>query len=331
MGTYEIFIESWRFAVARFYIYPKDNELETNMGRGEDMTQNPIFKGVATALITPMNADGVDYAKFGELIEWQIKEGINALVIAGTTGEGSTLSDAEHREVLKFAIEKAAGRTKMIAGTGSNDTAYAISLTKFACDLGYDGLLVVTPYYNKTTQKGLIAMFTAIADVASKPVILYNVPSRTGINIEPATYAALMDHPNIAAIKEANGNISKIVEAFSLVGDKLDIYSGNDDQIVPILSMGGTGVISVLSNLAPKQTMEICSRCFAGDYAGAAKLQTEYLDLINALFCEVNPIPVKSAMAALGFCDDYVRLPLISMEAEHKAKLLSAMKQHGII
>lgn len=295
------------------------------------MTQNPIFKGVATALITPMNSAGVDYARFGELIEWQISEGINALVIAGTTGEGSTLSDAEHREVLRFAFEKAAGRTKMIAGTGSNDTAYAISLTKFACEIGYDGLLVVTPYYNKTTQKGLIAMFKAIADASTKPVILYNVPSRTGVNIEPSTYAALMDYPNIAAIKEANGNISKIVETAGLIDGKLDMYSGNDDQIVPILAMGGSGVISVLSNVAPKQTMEICSRCFAGDYAGAAKLQTEYLDLINALFCEVNPIPVKAAMAALGYCDNYVRLPLIPMEADHEARLITAMKNHGII
>ena len=295
------------------------------------MTQNPIFKGVATALVTPMNANGVDYAKFGEIIEWQIQEGINALVIAGTTGEGSTLSDREHREVLKFAMEKAAGRTKMIAGTGSNDTAYAISLSKYACGLGYDALLLVTPYYNKTTQKGLIAMFRAIADASEKPVILYNVPSRTGVNIEPATYAALMDHPKIAAIKEANGNISKIVETAALVDGKLDIYSGNDDQIVPILSMGGTGVISVLSNIAPKQTMEICSKCFAGDYAGAAKLQTEYLDLINALFCEVNPIPVKAAAAAMGFGENYVRLPLVPMEPAHEEVLLAAMKKHGII
>lgn len=219
----------------------------------------------------------------------------------------------------------------MIAGTGSNDTAYAISLTKFACEIGYDGLLVVTPYYNKTTQKGLIAMFKAIADASTKPVILYNVPSRTGVNIEPSTYAALMDYPNIAAIKEANGNISKIVETAGLIDGKLDMYSGNDDQIVPILAMGGSGVISVLSNVVPKQTMEICSRCFAGDYAGAAKLQTEYLDLINALFCEVNPIPVKAAMAALGYCDNYVRLPLIPMEADHEARLIAAMKNHGII
>ncbi|MDO4939949.1 MAG: 4-hydroxy-tetrahydrodipicolinate synthase [Lachnospiraceae bacterium] len=295
------------------------------------MTKEPIFKGVATALVTPLTANGVDYAKFGEIIEWQIQEGINALVIAGTTGEGSTLSDAEHRDVLKFAIEKAAGRTKMIAGTGSNDTDYAISLSKFACELGYDGLLVVTPYYNKTTQKGLIAMFTAIADAVTKPVILYNVPSRTGVNIEPSTYAALADHPNIAAIKEANGNISKIVETAALAGDKLDIYSGNDDQIVPILAMGGKGVISVLSNVAPKQTMEICNRFFAGDCIGAAKIQTEYMDLINALFCEVNPIPVKAAVAAMGFGENYVRLPLIPMEKDHEEKLLAIMKKHGIL
>lgn len=295
------------------------------------MTQNPIFKGVGTALVTPMNSKGVDYDKFGKLIDWQIESGINALIIAGTTGEGSTLSDEEHREVLKYAIERAAGRTTMVAGTGSNDTAYAIDLTKYACELGYDAMLVVTPYYNKATQKGLVAMFKAIADVSTKPIILYNVPSRTGVNIEPATYAALAGYKNIVAIKEANGNISKIVEAVSLVGDKLDMYSGNDDQIVPILSMGGSGVISVLSNVAPKETMAICEKCFAGDYAGAAKLQTELLDLINLLFCEVNPIPVKAAMAALGWCENYVRLPLTVMEKEHEEKLIASMKKHGLM
>jgi len=295
------------------------------------MTQNPIFKGVGTAIITPMDANGVNYEQFGKLIDWQIEAGINALIIAGTTGEGSTLSDEEHREVLKFAIERAAGRTKMIAGTGSNDTAYAIDLTKYASELGYDGMLVVTPYYNKATQKGLIAMFKAIADASTKPIILYNVPSRTGVNIEPATYAALADYPQIAAIKEANGNISKIVETAGLVGDKLDMYSGNDDQIVPILAMGGSGVISVLSNVAPKETIAICEKCFAVDYAGAAKLQTELLDLINALFCEVNPIPVKAAMAALGWCENYVRLPLTPMEPDHEARLIAAMKNHGLL
>ena len=290
-----------------------------------------IFKGVATALVTPMTEAGVDYERFGKLIDWQIEQGINALVIAGTSGEGSTLDDAEHRQVLKFAYERIAGRVPAIAGTGSNDTAYAISLTKYACELGYDGLLVVTPYYNKTTQRGLVAMYKAIAEAAAKPVIVYNVPSRTGINIEPATYAELAKIPNIKAVKEANGNISKIVELFALVGDKLDIYSGNDDQIVPILAMGGKGVISVLSNVAPKETMQMCEKLFAGDVAGSAKLQTEYLDLINALFCEVNPIPVKAAVAAMGMCENYVRLPLTPMEEKNREKLVSIMKEHGII
>ena len=295
------------------------------------MTANPIFTGAATALITPLTAAGVDYDRFGKLIDWQIAEGIDALVIAGTTGEGSTLTDEEHRAVLKYAVERAAGRLPIIAGTGSNDTDYAISLTKFACDIGADAMLVVTPYYNKATQKGLIQMYTAIADASTKPLILYNVPSRTGVGIEPATYAALADHPMIAAIKEANGNISKIVETAALVGDKLDIYSGNDDQVTPILSLGGKGVISVLSNLMPKATSEMCHRWFRGDIAGSLKMQLDYLPLINALFCEVNPIPVKAAMAAMGWCENYLRLPLTTMEPEHAEKLYGLMRQQGLI
>ena len=295
------------------------------------MTANPIFRGAATALITPLTASGVDYDRFGKLIDWQLAQGIDALVIAGTTGEGSTLTDEEHRAVLKYAVERAAGRTPIIAGTGSNDTDYAISLTKFACDIGADAMLVVTPYYNKATQKGLIRMYTAIADASTKPLILYNVPSRTGVGIEPATYAALADHPMIAAIKEANGNISKIMETAALVGDKLDIYSGNDDQVTPILSVGGAGVISVLSNLMPRQTSEMCHRWFDGDIAGSLKMQLDYLPLINALFCEVNPIPVKAAMAAMGWCENYLRLPLTEMEPEHAEKLYALMRAHGLI
>ena len=295
------------------------------------MTKNPVFKGVATALITPLNEHGVDYESFGKLIDWQIEEGINALVIAGTTGEGSTLTDDEHREVLKYSVERTAGRVPVIAGTGSNDTAYAIELTQYACEVGCDAMLVVTPYYNKATQNGLVAMYQAIADASTKPLILYNVPSRTGCAIEPKTYEKLMDYPNIAGIKEANGDISKIVMTASLVGDKLDIYSGNDDQIVPILAMGGSGVISVLSNVAPKQTVQICDRFFAGDVAGAAKLQCEWLPLINALFSEVNPIPVKAAMAAMGFCENYVRLPLTPMEEAHEKVMLDLMKKYGLI
>ena len=294
------------------------------------MEKNHIFKGVATALVTPLNENGVDYPAFKRLIEWQIQEGINALVICGTTGEGSTLSDAEHRQVLQFALDTAAGRVPMIAGTGSNDTAYAIELTKYACRIGYDAMLVVTPYYNKATQKGLVAMYTAIADASTKPLIIYNVPSRTGVNIEPATYAKLADHPMIAAIKEANGNISKVVETATLVGDKLDIYSGNDDQIVPIMACGGLGVISVLSNVVPKETVELCNKFFAGDVAGAMEMQKKYLPLINALFCEVNPIPAKAAAAAMGFGETYLRLPLTPMEKDHEAVLLQCMRDVGV-
>ena len=294
------------------------------------MRTNSIFRGAATALITPMTETGVDYPALEKLINWQIDEGIDALVICGTTGESSTLTDEEHREVLRFSMEVAAGRVPMIAGTGSNDTAYAIDLTKYACELGYDGMLVVTPYYNKTTQKGLVAMFNAIADASTKPIILYNVPSRTGVNIEPATYLKLAEHPNIAAIKEASGNLSKIMETMALVGDKLDLYSGNDDQIVPLMAIGGQGVISVLSNVAPKETSEMCHKVFDGDMAGAMKMQLDYLPLINTLFCEVNPIPVKAAMAAMGWCEDILRLPLVPMEDAHRATLLAKMREMGI-
>ncbi|MGN1348623.1 MAG: 4-hydroxy-tetrahydrodipicolinate synthase [Acutalibacteraceae bacterium] len=294
------------------------------------MKKESLFKGVATALITPLNENGIDFENFGRTIDWQIEQGINALVICGTTGEGSTLSDEEHCAALEYAIKRAAGRTVMIAGTGSNDTAYAIELTKHACELGYDGMLLVTPYYNKATQKGLIRSFTAIADQSTKPCLLYNVPSRTGVNIEPETYAALAEHPMICGIKEANGNISKIVQTMSLVGDKLDLYSGNDDQIIPLLSVGGSGVISVLSNIMPKETVEMCDRYFAGDIKGALDMQLKYMPLINALFCEVNPIPVKAAMAAMGYCEDYVRLPLTPMEEDHKENMLKLMREQGL-
>ena len=294
------------------------------------MERKPIFTGAASALITPMTASGVDYENFRKLINWQIEEGIDALVIAGTSGEASTLTDEEHREVLKFAVEVVDGRVPVIAGTGSNDTDYAIDLTKYACEIGCDAMLVVTPYYNKATQKGLIKMFTAIADASTKPIILYNVPSRTGVNIEPATYAALADHPMIQGIKEANGQIDKITETMALCGDKLDLYSGNDDQIVPLMSVGGKGVISVLSNVLPKETSEMCHKFFNGDIKGAAEMQFKYFPLIKALFSEVNPIPAKAAMAAMGFCEDYVRLPLTSMEDATKAVLLDRMREAGL-
>ena len=293
--------------------------------------KNTIFEGVATALITPFDANGkIDYKKFAELVEFQINEGINALVVCGTTGEASTLTDDEHRDAISFVVKQTNGRVPVIAGTGSNDTEYAIGLTKHACEAGADAVLVVTPYYNKATQKGLIRMYTEIADASTKPVILYNVPSRTGVSIEPSTYVALADHPNIVAIKEANGNISKIAETVALVGDKLDIYSGNDDQIVPIMSLGGKGVISVLSNVLPAKTVEICDRFFNGDVKGSCKLQLELLPLINSLFCEVNPVPVKAAMAHMGYTENVLRSPLYPMEDANEQKLLKAMRDQGI-
>ncbi len=293
--------------------------------------KNTVFTGAATAIVTPLNKDGVDYEQFATLIEWQIKEGIDAIVVAGTTGEGSTLTDAEHKEVIRFCVEKVAGRVPVIAGTGSNDTAYAIELSKYACEVGADALLLVTPYYNKATQNGLIESFTAVADVCDKPCILYNVPGRTGCNLLPETVAKLAKHPRIVAIKEASGNLSQIAKLISLCGDEIDVYSGNDDQIVPIMALGGKGVISVLSNVAPKETVEMCRLMLNGDTASAAKLQLQYIELIDALFCEVNPIPVKAACAAMGYCDNYLRLPLTPMEPQNEQKLLAAMKRVGIL
>ena len=295
------------------------------------MKKHTVFRGAATALITPLTENGVDYEAFGRLIDWQIQQGIDALVIAGTTGEGATLTYQEHEECIRYAVERAVGRVPIIAGSGSNDTNRAVTLSKFSCRAGADALLVVTPYYNKATQKGLIASYTAIADAVDKPIIVYNVPSRTGLNIEPATYAQLAKHPNIVGIKEASGNISKIVETAMLVGDTMDIYSGNDDQVVPVLSMGGSGVISVLSNVMPAETHEMCKKFFDGDVAGSARMQMDLLPLINALFSEVNPIPVKAAMAAMGWCENVVRLPLTPMEEAHWAKLRALMEQHKLI
>ncbi len=294
------------------------------------MKKQTIFQGAATALITPLTPDGIDYGKFGALIEWQIASGIDGLVICGTTGESSTLTDAEHREAISFAVKTAAGRVPIIAGTGSNDTGYAIELTQFSSEAGADAVLVVTPYYNKATQNGLVKMYGAIADASKKPVILYNVPSRTGVNIEPSTYLALSEHPMIAAIKEANGNFSKIAETIALVGDKLDVYSGNDDQVVPLLSLGGKGVISVLSNLLPAETSQMCHLFFEGKTEQSAQMQLAYMPLIHALFSEVNPIPVKAAMAAMGYCENRLRLPLTPMEEAHYHVLLEEMKNAGI-
>ena len=289
-----------------------------------------IFEGMATALITPITENGIDFEAFAKLIDWQIEKGINGLVVCGTTGESSTLTDEEHREAIRFAVKQAAGRVPVIAGTGSNDTAYAIELTKEACAAGADEVLVLTPYYNKATQKGLIKMFTAIADASTVPVILYNVPSRTGVNIEPATVAELAKHPRISAIKDAGGNISKTAELISLCGDNIDVYSGNDDQVIPIMSLGGQGCISVLSIIMPKEAVEMCRLFKEGKTAEAAKMQIDLLPLINALFSEVNPIPVKAAMAAMGFCDDYLRLPLTPMEDGNREKLYSLMRKNGL-
>ncbi len=292
--------------------------------------KNTVFEGAATAVVTPMTKDGVDYATYEKILEWQIAQGIDAIVAAGTTGEGSTLTDEEHRELLKFTVDKVAGRVPVIAGTGSNDIAYAIDLTKYACEIGADAMLLVTPYYNKATQAGLIKSFQAVADASTKPCILYNVPSRTGCNLTPESCAVLADHPNICGIKEASGNISQIAKLAQLVGDKIAIYSGNDDQIVPVLSLGGKGVISVLSNILPAETSEMCHAYMRGEVEKSRKMQLEYLDLVDALFCEVNPIPVKAAMAAIGYGENYLRLPLTPMEEKNEKKLLELMVKAGL-
>ena len=289
-----------------------------------------VFTGAATAIITPLTPDGIDFERFGAMIDWQVASGIDAIVAVGTTGEGSTLTDDEHRAAIKFCVDRVAGRVPVIAGTGSNDTDYAIELSRYASDVGADAMLLVTPYYNKATQKGMALSFRAVADAIDKPCILYNVPGRTGCNLLPATAAALAEHPNIVAIKEASGNISQIAQLAALVGDKMDIYSGNDDQIVPVLSLGGTGVISVLSNILPAETSDMCHRYFRGDVAGARDLQLKYLDLVDLLFCEVNPIPAKAACAAMGWCEDYLRLPLTPMEDANKQKLIAEMRRLGI-
>lgn len=293
--------------------------------------KKPVFTGAATAIVTPLTKDGIDYEQFGRLIEWQISEGISAIVSVGTTGEGSTLSDSEHKEAIKFCVEKVAGRVPVIAGTGSNDTAYAIELTKYACEVGADAMLLVTPYYNKATQRGLIESFKATADASTKPCILYNVPSRTGCNLLPKSVAELADHPNIAGIKEACGDISQVAELCALVGDKIAVYSGNDDQIIPVLSLGGQGVISVLSNIMPKATQKMCDDYMSGNVEAARKTQLSLLPLINSLFCEVNPIPVKAAVAAMGYCENYLRLPLTPMEKDHEEHLLALMKEQNLI
>ena len=290
-----------------------------------------VFRGAGVAIITPFTETGVNYPELGRIIDDQIAGGTDAIIITGTTGESATMTDAEHREAIRFAVEKVAGRIPVVAGTGSNETSYAIELSKYAEQVGADALLLVTPYYNKCTQNGLIAHYTAIADSVNIPAILYTAPSRTGVSIKTETYVALAKHPRIVAVKEASGDLSAILRLRAAVGDELAVYSGNDDQIVPILSLGGAGVISVLSNVAPQVTHDICQHYFDGNVAEAARLQIAYADLIDALFCEVNPIPVKTAMRRLGYETGPLRMPLSEMEPARAAPLDAALRAHNLL
>ena len=292
---------------------------------------NEIFKGAGVAIVTPFTEDGVNFDELGRIIEDQITGGTDSIVITGTSGESATMSDEEHRAAIKYAVDKVAGRIPVIAGTGSNETAYAVELSKYAESVGADALLVVTPYYNKATQKGLIKHFTTIADSVNVPIVLYNVPSRTGVNITVSTFKELSQHPNIKAVKAASGNMSQIMRVRAACGDDLDIYSGNDDQIVPILSLGGKGVISVLSNVAPRQTHEIAASYLEGDVKKSCRLQLEAIELIDALFCEVNPIPVKTALNLMGKEVGPLRGPLCEMEEKNVERLKAAMKNYGIL
>ena len=289
-----------------------------------------IYTGTATALVTPFTATGVDYEALGRLIEFQIQSGINALVPMGTTGENPTVSDKETLEVIRFTVEKVAGRVPVIAGTGTNCTAHVIENTKKACEAGVDAVLVVTPYYNKATQSGLVAHFTAVADEADVPVVLYNVPGRTGCNIQPKTLAELAKHPNIVALKEASGNMAQFMDMLQLCGDEIDIYSGEDGLTVPMMAMGAKGTISVLSNVVPAKTVEMTNAALAGDFETAKKLQLEVLPLVNALFSQVNPIPAKAAVSAMGYGEEILRLPLTPMEEPMRSVLFEEMRKLGV-
>lgn len=290
-----------------------------------------VFEGAATALITPMKNGEVDYEAFGKLIDSQIAGGIDALVVCGTTGEAATLTDEEHKDCIRFAVEKTAGRVPVIAGTGSNDTAYANELSKYACEAEADALLLVTPYYNKTSPRGLIKNFLSTAEACDKPIILYNVPSRTGMNMGLPVLRELAKHERIVGIKEASGNLSQVAEIAAELSDDLAIYSGNDDQIVPIMSLGGRGVISVLSNIMPKETHDICELFALGNIAASRELQLRLLHLINNLFIETNPIPVKAACALMGMCTEEIRLPLCEMDDGNFEKLKASMRREGLI
>lgn len=291
-----------------------------------------IFTGAGVAVVTPFNKDeSINYDRLDELIDYHCSHGTDSIIICGTTGESATMTEEEHIECVKFTIDRAKGRIPVIAGTGSNCTRTAIDMSKEAADYGADGLLLVTPYYNKATQSGLIAHYTAVAKEAKAPIIMYSVSSRTGCNIEPATVAALVkDVENIVGIKEASGNISQVAKIMEMTDGKVDLYSGNDDQIVPLLSLGGIGVISVLSNVAPQETHDICEKFFKGDIAGSRKLQLRALPLVEQLFCEVNPIPVKRAMALMGMDCGPLRMPLTQISAEHEKALSKAMRDFGI-
>ena len=292
-----------------------------------------VFKGAGVAIVTPMKANGeVNYEKFAELIEFQIENGTDAIIVCGTTGESSTLSHEEHLDVIKYCAEKVAGRVPVVAGTGSNCTETAVYLSQEAEKYGVDGLLLVSPYYNKATQNGLYTHFKTVADSVKIPVILYNVPSRTGCNILPETVVRLCnDVENIVGVKEASGNISQIAKLAAKANGKVDIYSGNDDQIVPVLSLGGIGVISVLSNVAPRETHDICAKYFEGDVKGSLELQLRAMDLCDALFCEVNPIPAKAAVSAMGFGNEFVRMPLSLMEPANRQRLFNEMRKLGVL
>lgn len=292
--------------------------------------KNTIFTGMATAIITPMTASGIDYDALGRLIEFQITSGINALVVMGTTGENATIEPEDQYAVIRYTVEKVAHRVPVIAGTGTNNTAHVIANTRAACEAGADAVLVVTPYYNKATQSGLIAHFTAVADVSTVPVILYNVPGRTGCNLLPKTVAALAQHPMIAAIKEATGNMAQMVEIMALCGDKIDVYSGEDALTVPMMAMGAKGTISVLSNVVPAQAVAMTDACIAGDFATAARWQCRLLPLTNALFSQVNPIPVKAALSAMGYGEEHLRLPLTPMEEPYRGAMLEEMRKLGV-
>lgn len=294
--------------------------------------KNTIFTGAGIAIVTPFYDDGsINYDRLGEMIDHQIENHTDAIIICGTTGEASTMTDEEHLECIKFAVKRTAGRVPVIAGTGSNDTKYAVELSKEAEAAGADALLLVTPYYNKTTQKGLILHFNTIADAVNIPIVLYNIPGRTGMNMEVSTVKELAKHKNIVALKEASGNISYVAKLIAECGDNIDIYSGNDDMIVPVMSLGGKGVISVLSHILPKETHDMVQLCLDNDFAKATEMQIKYLDLINALFIEVNPIPVKEALNMTGWNVGPCRLPLCEMSDEHKSALRAALAKHGLI